>query len=48
MRPSKAYAPFVASRFPKMNLVVVRENEEDRYAGIEHQQTNKVTQVDAG
>ena len=45
VRPSKAYTPYVGSRFPKMNLVVVRENEEDLYAGIEHQQTNEVTQV---
>jgi len=28
-----------------MNLVIVRENEEDLYAGIEHQQTPEVTQV---
>jgi isocitrate dehydrogenase len=45
VRPSKSYAPFVASPHPGMNLVVVRENEEDLYAGIEHQQTPEVTQV---
>lgn len=45
VRPSKAYAPYVASAHPKMNLVIVRENEEDLYAGIEHQQTPEVTQV---
>jgi isocitrate dehydrogenase len=45
VRPTKAYAPFVASPHPGMNLVIVRENEEDLYAGIEHQQTNEVTQV---
>ncbi len=45
VRPSKAYTPFVPSRFPGMNLVVIRENEEDLYAGIEHQQTPEVTQV---
>jgi isocitrate dehydrogenase len=28
-----------------MNLVVIRENEEDLYAGIEHRQTQEVTQV---
>ncbi len=45
VRPSKSYAPFVASPHPGMNLVIIRENEEDLYAGIEHQQTDEVTQV---
>ncbi len=45
IRPSKAYSPFVASSHPGMNLVIIRENEEDLYAGIEHKQTNEVTQV---
>jgi isocitrate dehydrogenase len=45
VRPSKAYAPFVASQHPGMNLVIIRENEEDLYAGIEHQQTHEVVQV---
>jgi isocitrate dehydrogenase len=45
VRPSKSYAPFVASPHPGMNLVIIRENEEDLYAGIEHQQTGEVTQV---
>jgi isocitrate dehydrogenase len=45
VRPTKAYAPFVASPHPGMDLVIVRENEEDLYAGIEHRQTNEVTQV---
>lgn len=45
VRPSKSYAPFVASSHPAMNLVIIRENEEDLYAGIEHQQTTEVTQV---
>jgi isocitrate dehydrogenase len=44
VRPCKAYTPFVASSFPKMDLVVVRENEEDLYGGIEYQQTREVTQ----
>lgn len=35
-------APFVATKRPKMDLVIVRENEEDLYAGIEHQQTDEV------
>ncbi|MFO7778576.1 MAG: NADP-dependent isocitrate dehydrogenase [Nitriliruptoraceae bacterium] len=45
VRPSKSYAPFVSSPHPGMNLVIIRENEEDLYAGIEHQQTPEVTQV---
>ncbi len=45
VRQSKSYAPFVSSPHPGMNLVIIRENEEDLYAGIEHQQTPEVTQV---
>ena len=45
VRPTKSYAPFVASPHPGMDLVIIRENEEDLYAGIEHQQTPEVTQV---
>jgi isocitrate dehydrogenase len=45
VRQTKSYAPFVASFHPGMNLVIIRENEEDLYAGIEHQQTAEVTQV---
>ena len=44
VRPCQAYSPFVESRFPNMDLVVVRENEEDTYGGIEHMQTNEVAQ----
>ena len=44
VRPAKAYDPFVPSRFPGMDVVTIRENEEDLYAGIEHQQTPEVTQ----
>ncbi|MEZ4388066.1 MAG: NADP-dependent isocitrate dehydrogenase [Candidatus Krumholzibacteriia bacterium] len=45
VRPTKSYAPYVASPHPGMNLVIIRENEEDLYAGIEHQQTPEVVQV---
>jgi isocitrate dehydrogenase len=45
VRPARAYAPAVASPHPAMDLVIIRENEEDLYAGIEHQQTADVTQV---
>jgi isocitrate dehydrogenase len=44
VRPCRAYAPFVSTRHPEMDLVIVRENEEDTYGGIEHRQTDEVVQ----
>jgi len=44
VRPCVSYAPFVATTHPEMDLVIVRENEEDLYAGIEHRQTDEVFQ----
>ncbi|MEM6256814.1 MAG: NADP-dependent isocitrate dehydrogenase [Planctomycetota bacterium] len=44
IRPCVAYHPFTATNFPGMDVVVVRENEEDTYGGIEHQQTPEVAQ----
>jgi isocitrate dehydrogenase len=44
IRPCVSYHPYVDTKHPKMDLVIVRENEEDLYAGIEHQQTNDVVQ----
>ena len=44
VRPCRAYAPFVHTRHPLMDVVVIRENEEDVYAGIEHRQTDDVVQ----
>jgi len=44
VRPCVAYPPFVPTLHPNMDVVVVRENEEDLYAGIEHRQTDEVTQ----
>jgi isocitrate dehydrogenase len=44
VRPCVSYVPFVDSKHPKMDMVIVRENEEDLYAGIEHQQTDDVVQ----
>ncbi len=44
VRPCKSMHPFVQTLHPKMDVVVVRENEEDLYAGIEHQQTDDVIQ----
>lgn len=39
IRPSSAYSPFIQTKHPKMNLIIVRENEEDLYTGIEYRQT---------
>jgi len=44
IRPCVSYHPFVKTKHPKMDVVIVRENEEDLYAGIEHQQTENVVQ----
>lgn len=44
VRPVRAYMPYVSTHFPKIDMVIVRENEEDLYAGIEHQQTDEVVQ----
>ncbi len=44
VRPCKSYAPFVRTKHTDMDIVIIRENEEDLYAGIEHQQTNEVVQ----
>ncbi len=44
VRPCVSYAPFVETKHPVMDVVVVRENEEDVYGGIEYRQTHQVTQ----
>ena len=44
VRPAVSYHPFVGTRHPGMDVLVVRENEEDLYAGIEHRQTDEVVQ----
>ncbi len=44
VRPCRAYSPFVRTKHPKMDVVIIRENEEDLYGGIEHRQTPEVYQ----
>ncbi len=44
VRPCTSFYPFVKTKHPIMDIVIVRENEEDLYAGIEHQQTDEVIQ----
>lgn len=42
VRPCVSYSPFVDTKHPTMDVVIVRENEEDLYAGIEYQQSDEV------
>lgn len=44
IRPCVSYHPFIETKHPVMDVVIVRENEEDLYAGIEHRQTDQVFQ----
>lgn len=44
IRPCVSYFPFIETKHPVMDVHIVRENEEDTYAGIEYQQTDEVTQ----
>ena len=45
VRPCRSFFPYVPTNHPLTDLVVIRENEEDIYSGIEHQQTNEVVQA---
>ena len=44
VRPCVSYHPFVDTKHSNMDVVIVRENEEDLYAGIEYRQTADVMQ----
>jgi isocitrate dehydrogenase len=44
VRPSVAYDPFVETKHPNMDVVIIRENEEDLYSGIEYRQTHDMTE----
>jgi isocitrate dehydrogenase len=44
VRPCVAYAPFVSTKHPEMDVVIIRENEEDLYTGIEYRQTHDMVQ----
>jgi len=41
VRPVSSFHPFVTTKHPKMDVVIVRENEEDLYAGIEYRQSDE-------
>jgi isocitrate dehydrogenase len=45
VRPCVSYHPYVQTKHPKMDVVIVRENEEDLYAGIEYRLSPDVTQT---
>ena len=45
VRPCRSLAPAVQTLHPELDIVIVRENEEDLYAGIEHRQTHEVYQT---
>jgi isocitrate dehydrogenase len=42
IRPCVSYFPFVETKHPDMDVLIVRENEEDLYAGIEYRQSPDV------
>ncbi len=42
VRPCVSYAPYVETVHPDMDLVIIRENEEDLYGGIEYRQSQDV------
>jgi len=44
VRPCVAYAPFVRTKHAGMDVVIIRENEEDVYGGIEYRQTQDMTE----
>lgn len=44
VRPCRSFFPYVPTNHPLTDMVIIRENEEDLYAGIEHQQTDEVVQ----
>ncbi|MGI9549000.1 MAG: NADP-dependent isocitrate dehydrogenase [Bdellovibrionales bacterium] len=44
VRPCVSYYPYLDTKHPKMDLVIIRENEEDLYSGIEYRQTQEVYQ----
>src|SRR5436190_14874894 len=44
VRPCVSYYPFVETKHPTMDVVIIRENEEDLYTGIEYRQTNEMVE----
>src|SRR2546425_6117024 len=44
VRPCVSYFPFIDTKHPSMDVVIIRENEEDLYSGIEYRQTYDMVQ----
>src|SRR5437879_7014626 len=44
VRPCIYYYPFVETKHPTMDVVIIQENEEDLYTGIEYRQTNDMVE----
>ncbi len=44
VRPCVSYYPFVDTKHPDMDVVIIRENEEDLYTGIEYRQTHDMVE----
>src|SRR5438270_5106394 len=42
VRPCVSYHPYIETKHPGMDVVIVCENDEDLYVGIEHRQTDEV------
>ena len=45
IRPCVSYFPFVSTKHPIMDVVIVRENEEDLYTGVEYRRTDDLYQA---
>jgi isocitrate dehydrogenase len=45
IRPCVAYSPYIDTKHPGMDVVVVRENEEDLYTGIEYRHSSDTVQA---
>lgn len=44
VRPNVSYYPYVKTNFPDYDIVIIRENEEDLYAGIEYRLTSQAVE----
>ena len=42
LRPCIAYAPYISTLHPDLDVIIVRENEEDLYAGVEYRPTHNM------
>jgi isocitrate dehydrogenase len=45
VRPTQSLYPYIETFHPNIDVIIIRENEEDLYAGIEHHQTTDVVQT---